>query len=163
LKLENEKRYWDLKSSYSLNLKKSLVLTLLIFNLLVFFFSEINLGMPEADTETIITISVENIPLTRQTRHASPPPKPSVPIPTDDESIPEDETIEETDLKYANIFDYTTSTLPGITGRSVTPPRPVAWVFPEFPESEKKSSVEGLVKLSIHINEHGKVIEVDNR
>lgn len=160
MKLENEKHDWDLRSSYSLNLKKSAVLTLLIFNLLFFLFPKFNLESPEPDMETIITIDVENIPATRQTKQASPPPKPSVPIPTDDESIPEDDTIEETDLKYANIFDYTTSTLPGMTGLNVTPPRPVAWVFPEFPESEKNSSVQGIVKLSIHVNERGQVTEV---
>lgn len=107
-----------------------------------------------------IIIDIENIPATRQVHRNPPPPKPTIPVPTDEESIPEDITIEETTLKYTNTFDDTPEGIPGITGISLSPPKPIAWVFPEYPEEEKKKGVRGIVKLSLHIDEKGKVIEV---
>ncbi|MFQ5603042.1 MAG: energy transducer TonB [bacterium] len=98
--------------------------------------------------------------MTRQVRRNPPPPKPTVPIPSDDETIPEDETIMETTLNYSNIFDQTPDGFPGVRGLKLTPPRPLAWVFPEYPEDEKKKGVQGTVKLSIHIDKTGKVVEV---
>jgi len=160
LELPYKKKRWDLKSSYPLNLRKTTLVTLVVFNLIVLLSPRIGFYLPDANTTAILTIDVENIPITRQNRQASPPPRPSVPIPTDDESIPEDETIEETNLKYTNLFDYTSDTMPGMPGIKVTPPRPIAWVFPEFPESEKKRGVQGVIKLSIHVSDKGKVIEV---
>ncbi|MFQ5674745.1 MAG: energy transducer TonB [bacterium] len=113
--------------------------------------------MEEAEPPNIV-INVENIPITNQTRIKPPPPRPTVPVPSEDESIPEDATIEETTLKYANIFEDEGP--PGMPSTRFIPPKPIAWVFPEYPEEEKKKGVHGVVKLSIHIDEKGKVIEV---
>lgn len=160
MKLEFEINRWDLKNSYSLNLKRSLLITLIAFNFIFLLSPRFEINAPRIDTHAIVTIDVENIPATRQTRTTSPPPRPTIPVPTDDESVPENETIEETDLKYTTFFDDTKSNLPGMPQLRVTPPRPVAWVFPEFPESEKKNAVRGTVKLSIRVSEKGKVVEV---
>ena len=148
----------DDRSQYSLNVKKSLVFSLLFFNLLIFFFPRIDIS-PDEPKGVGIVINVENIPSTRQMRRNPPPPKPTIPVPSDDESIPEDETIEETTLKLTNIFDDTEG-MPGLTGTVISPPKPIAWVFPEYPDSERKKGVQGEVKLSIHINSKGRVIEV---
>lgn len=153
MNFDYEKRNWD----YSLNLKKAALLTLIAFNLLFLFSPRIDFERPEVNNKTIVTIDVENIPVTRQSRRVSPPPRPTIPIPTDDEIVPEDETIAVTDLSAANVFNYPKG---APAGASITPPRPIAWVFPEFPESEKKRGVQGMVKLSLHINEQGEVIEV---
>ncbi len=157
--IEQQKYNSDLKSSYGLNLRKSVIVTLACFILLIYLSPRISVKVEQSDLSNII-IDVENIPITHQLRRKPPPPKPQLPVPSDDESIPEDETIEETTLKYTNIFDYTPDGVPGIGGKSSTPPRPIAWVFPEYPEDEKKKGVKGVVRLSIHINEQGKVIEV---
>ena len=107
-----------------------------------------------------VLINAENVPRTRQTRRQPPPPKPTVPVPSDDETIPDDVTIEETDLKYTTIFDFEIGDAPAFAGIKITPPRPIAWVFPEYPDEEKKRGAQGVVKLSIHIDEKGKVTEV---
>ncbi len=145
----------DFRSQFSINIKKALVITLVFFILLVFISPRIKLSIKEVVQANII-INVENIPITRQTRMKPPPQKPTVPIPSEDETIPEDATIEKTTLKYTNIFDDS----PGIPGTNITPPKPIAWVFPEYPKEEKKKGVHGVVKLSIHIDNKGKVVEV---
>ena len=47
-----------------------------------------------------VDVIVENIPQTEQLEQAPPPPRPSVPIPSEDPNIPEDLTISETDLNF---------------------------------------------------------------
>ncbi len=156
--IDFQKSKADFHSQFSINIKKTLVITLAFFNLLVFIFPHIKLSIEEIVPPNII-INVENIPITRQTRMKPPPKKPTVPIPSEDETIPEDATIEETTLKYTNIFDDSPG-VAGITGTNMTPPKPIAWVFPEYPNEEKKKGVQGVVKLSIHIDDKGKVVEV---
>lgn len=148
----------DFHAQFSINIKKALVVTLVFFSLLVAISPRIKLSVEEVVPPNII-IHVENIPITRQTRMKPPPKKPTVPVPSEDETIPEDVTIEETTLKYTNIFDDSPG-VPGMTGTNITPPKPIAWVFPEYPKEEKKKGVQGVVKLSIHIDDKGKVVEV---
>ena len=145
----------DFHSQFPINIRRALVITLAFFNLVVFISPQIKLNIEKVMQPNII-IYVENIPITRQTRIKPPPPKPTVPIPSEDETIPEDVTIEETTLKYTNIFDDS----PGIPGTTITPPKPIAWVFPEYPKDEKKKGVHGVMKLRIHIDNKGKVVEV---
>lgn len=155
MEFEYKKIKADFKFQYSLNIKKSLTLSLLFFLIVIHLSPDVELAPQEKGSPTVL-IHVEDIPMTRQAYRPPPPPKPAIPIPSDDESIPEEETIEETTLKYT-IFEAEATPIPGIT---LTPPKPIAWVFPEFPEEEKKKGVSGVVKLSLHINEKGKVINV---
>jgi protein TonB len=149
----------DFKSEYKKNLEKSLILTLASFIALIYLSPRLRVQIEKPNPPNIL-MTVENVPLTRQVRLSPPPPKPTIPVPSEDESIPEDVTIEETTLKYSNLFDETPYGLPGFSGINIVPPRPIAWVFPEYPEEDKKKGVKGLVKLSIQIDEHGNVVEV---
>ncbi|NIR47826.1 energy transducer TonB [candidate division KSB1 bacterium] len=161
---EFKKTQADLKVSYGLNIRKAFLVTLILFNAVVLLSPRLDVQIEE-ELQPNIQIDVEEIPATRQVRRNPPPPKPKVPVPSSDETIPEDVTIEETTLKYTNIFDDIPEGVPEFSGVSYTPPRPLAWVFPEYPEEEKKKGVQGVVKLSIHIDEKGRVIEaivVDN-
>ncbi len=88
----------DLKLQYRQTIEISLIASLLIhlaiFHLLPDF--EKNATVAEAKA---IEIKVEDIPQTEQIRNmATPPPRPAVPIPTESEQVPEDATIEATDL-----------------------------------------------------------------
>ncbi|MFQ5823676.1 MAG: energy transducer TonB [bacterium] len=146
-------------SQYRINVEKALILTLMIFILLIYMSPRVDVVIEAKQPKNII-LTLENIPITRQVARRPPPPKPSVPVPSDDESIPEDETIEETTLKYDTFFDQIPEGMTGLGTVPLTPPRPMAWVFPEFPEDEKKRGIQGVVKLSIHIDEKGYVVEV---
>ncbi|RMF63053.1 MAG: hypothetical protein D6743_11295, partial [Calditrichaeota bacterium] len=103
MNVEFKKVLADWPESYTLNIKRALVVTLAFFNLLVYLSPRIEVH-PDQKPPPQITITAENIPVTRQIRRTPPPPKPTVPVPSEDESIPEDVTIEETTLKYTNIF-----------------------------------------------------------
>lgn len=159
MQLEYKKTSADSKSSYALNLKRALVVTLVSLNLMILFAPGLEVTRDEPALPRVL-INAENVPRTRQTRRQPPPPKPTVPVPSDDEAIPDDVTIEETDLKYTTIFDFEIGDAPAFAGIKITPPRPIAWVFPEYPDEEKKKGAQGVVKLSIHIDEKGKVTEV---
>ncbi len=156
--VEFKKTEADLHSSYGSNIKRAVILTLFLFNLIALFSPTLEMSSREQELPRVI-ISAESIPLTRQAHRTPPPPKPTVPIPSDDESIPEDETIEETTLQYTTIFDLSDG-VPSMMGLGVTPPKPIAWVFPEYPDEDRKKGVEGVVKLSIHVDKNGRVIEV---
>lgn len=152
-----EKTDSDRQSSYPINFRKSLVLTLMLFNLACLFAPRLDFEIREP-VATSIRIDVENIPVTRQARRAPPPPKPTVPIPSDDETIPEDVTIEETTLKE-RVYDLVEGN-PEVGGAHITPPRLVGPVAPEMPKDEYKHGVQGIVKLSVHVDNKGRVTEV---
>ena len=104
---------------------------------------------------------MEMIPQTRQGGGLSRPPTlPQVPIPTEDEYIPDDETIEITRFDLFEdipLFD-------GVGGgggyRGIGRPRPIREVIPEYPNAERKKGVEGVVILEIFVNAEGRVDSV---
>lgn len=111
-------------------------------------------------TESLqITIEIEDIPVTRQIRFNPPPSRPVVPIPSEDESIPTDETIVafEQSSQFNSIFDN------GISGFGIIPTLPARLlkeVIPEYPQEDYRRGVTGIIKLHVHINENGDVTEV---
>ncbi len=107
-----------------------------------------------------LNIIVEDIPLTRQTSFRPPPPKPAVPIPSEEETVPEDETIEQTDLKLDLYSTSPAGETGGFGSPSIIPPRPIAETIPEYPKVDYKNGVTGKVKLHIHVDKAGKVIDV---
>lgn len=155
-------KFEEPKKFYARNLDIGFILSLLAiigcFRLLTFIDIEILTPSPP-----LIAISVENIPQTRHGKKQKPPPTPPVPIPSDEDDIPEDETIEPIDLKFFAEGDQdggAGNDLFGFGGDDVTPPRPLAWVVPEYPEIDKDKGIKGKVRMSLEINEEGKVLSV---
>jgi len=133
----------------------ALAMTISIFEL----FPTLNWEKNEEPIIVVTSLQVENIPITRQGTRKPPPPKPAVPIPSDDELIPEDVTIEETELDL-NLY----SPLQGEGGISGAPfvfqPRPIYEVIPEYPQELQRKGIQGRVKLHIHVNKYGFVDQV---
>lgn len=104
-------------------------------------------------------MEIEDIPITRQGRFRPPPPRPVVPIPSEEEDIPEDETIiaMESNADYFNTFDDQMS---GFAIIAAVPARLITEVIPEYPKEDYHRGITGVVKLHIHINERGDVVEV---
>lgn len=150
----------DLHRHYRLLLKKSLIVSLLSVILLFLFFPKLRMIKQEVPVtpRVDVVVNIEDIPITRQGRSVPPPPEPAVPIPTEEESVPEDVTIESTELD----FDYAPPSLPGgmATGGLSITPRPINSSFPKYPDEIKKKGIEGTIQLDLRIDKHGNVVDV---
>jgi len=155
LSITNRNSY---RTYYKLNLEKSTIIVLCLLIFLFHLFPHFKIKKKETGKEIISTIVAEDIPVTRQGVFRKPPPKPAVPIPSEDSLFPEDVTIEETEINYDLASPQLGTGLPGQV--AIFQPRPIYEVIPEYSEELQKKGVQGLVKLHIHINEDGAVDEV---
>ncbi len=125
-----------------------------------FFMRDWRMPVNVREHEPII-LTVENIP--PQTRQLGarrpPPPRPAIPIPTENEMILEDETIEPTTLDLSIGEIASGGETEGIGGGQTIPPRPLAFVVPEFSEEDRKKNIHGEVKISLEIDVTGKVVK----
>ncbi len=164
----------DLKLKYKRTLELaiigSLVLHLGLFHALPNF--ELDY-MPERSAE--IEIEVKDIPQTEHVRNLPPPPaRPSVPIPTEDPEVPEDLTIEQTDIN----LDLATLPPPPESGEGDDvnqgyvfipydePPAPIGGYAAiqknlKYPEIARKAGLEGSVVLGVLIDKKGNAIKTE--
>jgi len=144
--------------NYNTNVEKATIVALILVIFLFLSFPTFDLTKKE-DIEVVFTsLNIEDIPLTRQGTRRKPPPKPAVPIPSDDELIPEDLTIEETDLNFDLASEQFGSGV--LSGRpAIFQPRPVFEVIPEYPQELQKKGIQGFVKLHLHVDKSGRVIK----
>ena len=93
----------ELNKAYKIKLKTSMItslaLLLIIINVLP---KQLKLSNKIAEVETI-NLGVEDIPRTEQIDRPPPPARPVVPIPTEDEDVPEDLTIESSEIDFAEL------------------------------------------------------------
>ena len=153
--------YFKKKQSpgYRINIEKSFTITLFIIIIIFILFPTYNFKLNKKKV-VHLNIIVEDIPITKQGAYRPPPQKPAVPIPAEDESIPEDETIEVTNLDFKLSLPASPGGYEGFGVSSYVPPRPITEVIPEYPKEDYKKDVTGVVKLHININSQGKVIEI---
>ncbi len=85
----------DLKLKYKKNIELGLIISLILNIVLLQGFKKFEARKVRRSVNLGI-ITVEEIPQTQQEKKASAPSRPSVPIASEDEDIPEDETIDET-------------------------------------------------------------------
>ncbi|RMF69444.1 MAG: energy transducer TonB [Calditrichaeota bacterium] len=157
----------DLKLNYRKTLELALIVSLLLHFGLFHAFPAINVT-PKQVKPGIIQFNVEDIPMTQQFKRPPPPPRPAVPIPTESEEVPEDVTIESTELN--------------LDLRRLPPPPPpgegqdieAGYVFVpydeapypiggyeaikkrlRYPEIARKAGIEGRVVVGVLIDEHG--------
>lgn len=111
-------------------------------------------------------LSIDMMPATTQGGILRPPTLPKVPVPSEDEYLPEDETIDSTRLNILEgigLFDGEGIIGGGGRGSGFgggMGPRPIGDVIPEYPEEEMKRGVEGVVELAILVNDMGRVDSV---
>ncbi|MBK34398.1 MAG: hypothetical protein CME26_02570 [Gemmatimonadetes bacterium] len=121
-----------------------------------------------------IIINMEDIPETRQIQRPPPPPRPAVPIETESDDVPDDVTIESTDLDFDDaLVDLPPPPPPGsdeieeeimeFWGVQVKPQRlnmkdPNA--RPKYPEIARKAGLQGKVFVRFHVGKDGRVHEV---
>ena len=155
---------------YHKRLQLSLVISLLT---LVIFFQlspkKLYLGAEHFEIENLEFI-VEDVPPTEQITKAPPPPRPSVPIPVDDDEIPEDLTISETILDFDEIPPPPPPLAePEEDGYRFiaydSPPQPIGGFaslqkYLEYPKIAVMSGIEGRVMLGVLVDTEGKSTKV---
>ena len=124
------------------------------------------MGTGTPDKDDLELIAEDITPRTQQLTRVQPPPRPAVPIPIDDDEIPEDLTIAETELD----FDELPPTPPPPSKSDEdgyrfiafdSPPQPIGGLAAnlrkniQYPNIARQASVEGVVIVGVLIDELG--------
>ena len=114
--------------------------------------------------EGVDQIIIENIdiPQTQQIDNTPPPARPSIPVPSDDEDIADDLTLDELDFDDFSNMD---APPPPPSGPKVAfipydlAPRAKTVIKPIYPEIAQEAGIEGVVVVQAFIDERGRVKE----
>jgi len=114
--------------------------------------------------ENVEQVIIENIdiPQTQQIDNTPPPARPSIPVPSDDEEIAEDLTLDELDFDDFSNLD---APPPPPSGPKVVfipyddPPVAMSPIRPVYPEIAQEAGIEGVVIVQAFIDEKGRVKE----
>ena len=114
--------------------------------------------------EDVDQIIIENIdiPQTQQIDNTPPPARPSIPVPSDDEDIADDLTLDELDFDDFSNLD---APPPPPSGPRVVfipyddPPVAMSPIRPAYPEIAQEAGIEGVVVVQAFIDEKGRVKE----
>ena len=107
-------------------------------------------------------IETFDIPQTEQIKIPEPPPRPSVPVASEDEFFDEDITIEDTDF---DDFDDWDAPPPPSSGPKVKfipydkPPTPIIPIKPVYPEIAQEAGIEGTIYIQFFIDKKGRVTD----
>ncbi|MEE4311189.1 MAG: energy transducer TonB [candidate division KSB1 bacterium] len=157
----------NLKLKYKKVLEIGLIIALGLCILLFQAFKKFERSEMEEKTVDI-KMEVEEIPQTEQVKMPPPPARPAVPIETESDEIPEDETIEITDLDLTELPPPPPP--PPTDDESAMifvpyddPPQPIGGFAAiqrnlKYPEIARKAGVEGRVMVHVQIDESGKVV-----
>ena len=158
----------SLRLRYKKNIEAGLAISLAI--LLVMFQASKRVDREvKVQKELDFKIEVDEIPQTEQMKRPPAPSRPSIPIESEDEDIPEDATIDATEIN----FDELPPPPPppeeaeGDTPIFVAydePPQPIGGFAAiqsklKYPEIARKAGVEGRVYVNVLIDERGNVIQ----
>jgi periplasmic protein TonB len=161
------------KSSLQLKSKKTMEVALIIsLALLIFVFQawkRIERDVKRVD-KVEVEIEVTEVPQTEQQQRAPAPARPSIPIESEDEDIPDDATIETTDIDLTELpppppppeeeMDENAQIFVAYD----EPPTPIGGFAAiqrnlKYPEIARKAGVEGRVVANVLIDENGRVVD----
>ena len=118
-------------------------------------------------TQSVPKILRVDIPETSQQKRPPPPPRPQVPLAVEGDEVPEDVTIESTELDLDKIF---IPNLASTTGTDLDEPldymeidykpHPSRIVTPEYPAEARKKRIEGKVTVKVLVDKIGNVEDV---
>ena len=124
-------------------------------------------------SEDPVIIQLEEIPETKQQRRPPPPARPVVPIATDDPDLPDDVTIEDTDLDLdlddlapppplEDLLEEVELEEEEIVElwRVEKQPIPTKRVVPEYPDIARKANITGRVFVTALVGKDGKVEQI---
>ena len=157
----------DLKIKYKRVIELTLILSLVFCIILFQAFKKFEHKEVISEVE-IQKIEAEEIPQTQQEKLPPPPSRPAIPIESESEDIPEDATIEETDID----FDEVPPPPPPPPDEEEQiifvpydePPQPIGGFAAiqrnlKYPEIARKAGIEGTVIIYAKVSKQGDVIK----
>ena len=151
----------QLKTRYPVIVRSTTIIgiSLIILNFLLF--PRFTNSIEFEDVEQIIIENID-IPQTQQIDNTPPPARPSIPVPSDDEDIAEDLTLDELDFDDFSNLD---APPPPPSGPKVVfipyddPPTAMNPIKPVYPEIAQEAGIEGVVIVQAFIDDKGRVKE----
>ncbi|UCF62993.1 MAG: energy transducer TonB [bacterium] len=156
----------DLKLKFRRVFEASLVVTLLVTILFLYSFKKFEAGY-ELEKTVDVKIETIDIPQTEQFNRPPPPARPSIPIASEDEDIPDELTIEETEIDFTQPIDEAPPPPPEEEEPIVEfyalseKPEVVHRVEPAYPDLARKAGIEGMVVVKVLIGTKGDVEKVE--
>ncbi|HNR67272.1 MAG TPA: energy transducer TonB [bacterium] len=150
-------------------LELGLILALGILILFFQAFKRFDRNIEKVDKVDVV-INVDEIPQTEQEQRAPAPQRPSIPIESEDEDIPEDATIESTDIDLSELPPPPPPPEEEVDESAMVfiaydePPQPIGGFEAiqrnlRYPEIARKAGVEGRVVVNVLIDQNGNVID----
>ena len=158
----------SLRLKYQKTIELALVLSLAFMVVIFQAFKRFETNVKKAQ-KVDITINVDEIPQTEQQKRPPAPARPTVPIESEDEDIPEDVTIEQTDIDLSELPPPPPPPEEEIDESATIfvaydePPAPIGGFAAiqkklVYPEIARKAGVEGRVYVNVLIDEKGNVV-----
>ena len=158
----------DIKRTYKRTFRISMGIAFILHVGMWVMFPTFTAGTRKIERRTIVIENVD-IPETRQIHRAPPPPRPSIPIATESVDVPDDVTIETTDLDFDKV-DLHVPPPPGETTIIEEPEEEILEYFMveekpviikrgtlEYPKVALKAGIEGTVHLKVLVGKDGNV------
>ena len=150
-----------LQNAYPVNVRLGGLLGII---LVIIMFVTFPRFLASVEFEGVDQIIIENIdiPQTQQIDNTPPPARPSIPVPSDDEDIADDLTLDELDFDDFSNLD---APPPPPSGPKVVfipyddPPQALSPIRPSYPEIAQEAGIEGVVVVQAFIDKKGRVKE----
>ena len=150
-----------LQYAYPVNVRLAGLLGIVLVIIIFIIFPRF---LPSVEFEDVDQIIIENIdiPQTQQIDNTPPPARPSIPVPSDDEDIADDLTLDELDFDDFSNLD---APPPPPSGPKVVfipyddPPVALSPIRPTYPEIAQEAGIEGVVVVQAFIDKKGRVKE----
>ena len=150
-----------LQYAYPVNVRLAGLLGIVLVIIIFIIFPRFLASMEFEDVDQIIIENID-IPQTQQIDNTPPPARPSIPVPSDDEDIADDLTLDELDFDDFSSLD---APPPPPSGPRVVfipyddPPVALSPIRPTYPEIAQEAGIEGVVIVQAFIDKKGRVKE----
>jgi protein TonB len=156
----------DLKLKYRRVFEASMVIAIAILIVVLYSFKRFQ---PEYKLEKTVDVQIEtvDIPQTEQINRPPPPARPSIPIASEDEDLPEELTIDETEIDFSKPLEEAPPPPPEEEEPIVEfyalseKPEVIHRVEPAYPDLARKAGIEGMVVAKVLIDTKGNVEKVE--